>query len=490
MPQHIPFAYERVEARIASMISNGLIRPGERVPSVREICVSDSVSKATAMQALCNLEARSLVFARPRSGYFAMASSRLPLPTTPVAHLEPREPKLSPLVARVFADVQNPATMALGAGTPHPSLLPTAELARSAARAARLHVEDFGRYPTCEADRPLRREIALRLARVGCEVSPEEVVITNGCMDALNLSLRAVASPGDTILVESPTFFGILQMIHSLGMKAISVPATCIAGLDVKAFERTLAKHKIAACVLLPSFGNPHGACVSEEHRQAIAHIANKHRAPIIEDDVYGELAFDGRRLRPLKAYPNAAGTILCGSLSKCLSPALRIGWAIAGCHAENVRRMKWISSIATPHITARAAADYLQCGGFDRHLRAMRHTLEQQTCCISHAISEFFPEGTALSRPSGGYFLWVELPRHISAEKLGDAAIQHRISICPGPIFSLNGEFENCIRLNCAVGVEQNVQEAIATLGRLAHEQAASSFPHAKRPKAKTTTR
>lgn len=480
MPSSTPFAYERIESKIEALIQQGTLRPGDRVPSVREICRSEGVSKSTAMQALSNLEAKSRVHARPRSGFFVRSLSQLPLPQSPEVPIQVQEPRLSDDVARVFRDIQMPGTIPLGAGTPDAGLLPNAEIARSVARAARLHVSQFGGYPMHDFDLPLRRELALRMARSGGEIPPDEIVITNGCMEALNLSLRAVARPGDTILVETPTYFGLLQMIESLGMKALGVPSTCGEGLDPAAFEKALENHPVAASVLVPSFGNPHGANLSEEARQAVVDIARRRDVPLIEDDIYGELGFGSRRTRPLKLMGRSNDVILCGSLSKSLSPALRVGWAAAGRHAENVRRLKWITSITTPHVTALAAADYLRSGGFDRHLRAFRRTLETQMCRISNAIARSFPQGTALSRPGGGYFLWAELPWRIDALKLRDVAIERDISICPGPIFSIDGEFRHFIRLNCALSLSSRVMDAIDLLGRLAHDL---NTPSRKKP-------
>ena len=470
MSETAPLAYQRVQLRIESLIQNGTLRPGDRVPSIREICHREGVSKITVMQALSNLEAKSLVQARPRSGFYVRSLVRLPLPQLPAVSPQPREPRLSDDVARVFRDLQKLGTIALGAGTPDAALLPTGEIARCISRAARMHVSKFGSYSMCDTDLPLRREIALRLARTGAVVSPDEIIITHGCMDALNLSLRAVAKPGDTVLVEAPTYFGLLQMIESLGMKTLGVPASCSEGHDVTAFEKALKQHTIAACLLIPSFGNPHGANLSDERRQAIVDIARKHEVPIIENDIYGELGFEQPQPRPLKSMLGAGDVILCGSLSKSLSPAMRVGWAVAGRHAENVRRLKWITSITTPHVTSLAAADYLKSGGFDRHLRALRKTLEIQMCKVSNAIGKSFPQGTALSRPRGGYFLWAELPTRIDSLKLRDAAMEKNISICPGPIFSVGGEFHHFIRLNCALALNENVLLAIETVGGIAH--------------------
>jgi DNA-binding transcriptional MocR family regulator len=303
MSEVAQLAYERVESTIEALIKKGTLRPGDRVPSIREICRREGVSKITAMQALSNLEAKSLVHARPRSGFFVQSLFRLPLPQPPEILVKTREPRLSEDVARVFQDIQKPGSISLGAGTPDGALFPTAQLARCVARASRLHVAQFGYYSMCDTDLPLRREIALRLARSGANVSPDEIVITNGCMEALNLSLRAVTKPGDTVLVETPTFFGLLQMIESLGIRALGVPATCDEGLDLVSFERALKAHVVAASVLIPSFGNPHGANLSEERRQAVVDISQKLTVPVIENDIYGELGVWPQAAPPAQSY-------------------------------------------------------------------------------------------------------------------------------------------------------------------------------------------
>lgn len=465
------FAYERIESRIESLIAGGTLAPGDRVPSVREICRDDCVSPATAVQALANLEAKALIQARPRSGFYVQAPSLLPLPKSSASLPGPQIPKISEHVARVFHDLDSPEAIPLGAGVPDPALLPNDEIARCISRASRQYAADFGSYANSGTDIGLRRELALRLSRTGCPVSPDEIIITNGCLDALNLALRAVANPGDTVLVESPTFFGILQMIESLGMKALSIPSTCDAGLDLEAFERAANRYRIAAIILIPTFGNPHGASLDDARRKSIVRIAAKKNIPLIEDEVYADLAFDHSRPRPLKSCGEASGILLCGSLSKTLSPSLRVGWVAAGRFAEDVRRLKWISCVTIPHVTVRAAFDYLRSGGFDRHLRGFRKILEIQMARISGAIASHFPQGTAISRPGGGYFLWVELPWRVNAFALRDAASRHGISICPGPLFSPHGEFEHFIRINCALQWTRRVEKAIQTLGRLARD-------------------
>lgn len=472
MPDRTPFAYERVEARIETLIAAGALHPGDRVPSVRELCRSEHVSATTAIQALTNLEARALIEARPRSGFYVQAPLGLPLPKTAgTARPTPQKPRISEDIARIYRDLDQPVGVPFSAGIPDPALLPVDEISRAVSRAARQFAGEFGRYASRDRELGFRQEIAHRLARAGCAISPDEIIITSGCLDALNLAVRAVTRPGDTVLVESPTFFAILQMIESLGLKALSIPATCDHGLDLAAYERALRRHRIAACILIPSFGNPHGALVTDERREAITRLASRHGIPLIEDEVYADLAFDHSRPRPLKAFGDPSGTLLCGSLSKTLAPSLRVGWVAAGRFAEDVRRLKWISSVAAPHVTTQAALDYLRSGGFDRHLRTFRRILQARLARVSHLVARTFPQGTALSRPGGGYFLWVELPWRVDAFALRDAASRHGINVAPGPLFSPDGEFRHFIRLSCALPWTPEVETAVQILGRLAHD-------------------
>lgn len=475
-------AYERVEQRLTRLIERGTLRPGDRMPSIRDICRTEQVSPATAVQAMSNLEAKSLVMARPRSGFYVQAPLALPLPVSDGGAMLPVNPGVSEDVARVFQDLAQPSNIALGAGMAAPSLLPAMEVARCLARAARLGASHFARYTTTAVDLPLRREIARRLALRGCACGPDEIIITNGCMDAINLALRAVARPGDTIVVESPTFFGLLEVIANLGMKALPVPTVSGTGIDLAALEKALRRFRVAGCLLIPNFSNPVGALLPESHRRQLASLLRQHGVPLIEDDIFAELSFQGDPPQPVKAGEHAADILLCSSLSKTLSPDLRVGWVAAGRRVEDVRRQRWITSIATPSVTARAACEFLKSGRYDRHLRTFRRVLDQQMTRISNAVAEAFPSGTAMSRPRGGYVLWVELPRQVDALALRDAALRENISICPGPIFCAAGGHRHFIRLNCALPWSPALQNAIATLGSLASELNSPQLPHKAR--------
>jgi DNA-binding transcriptional MocR family regulator len=475
--------YRRIEQEIETLITNGTLQPGQRVPSVREICRTRKVSAASAVQALANLEARALVRARPRSGFFVEARRQVPVPrAAATADSEPSFAGVSDDVARVFRDSALPGVIAFGAGLPDPALLPVEEISRCVARAARTFPRDLGRYDLGRGDVGLRRELARRLSRRGCAVDPDEIVLTNGCMEALNLSLRAVTRPDDIVAVESPTFFGILDLLESLQLRVLSIPASCEEGIDLAALRRGLTRHEVKAVLLVPSFGNPHGASLSQAKREELGDLLARRRTPLIEDDLYSELAFDGNVPVPVKAGPHAAEILHCGSLSKAVSPGLRIGWVAAGRYRERVSRLKIITSICDPATLARAAGDYLRSGSCDRHLRAFRRTLSSQLSRIASTVAATFPQGTAMSRPQGGYFLWVELPEGVEALALRDEAIKHSVSICPGPIFSAEGRFANFIRLNGSLAWRPEIERALTVLGSLAKDLQARSVRPRKR--------
>lgn len=462
--------HRRIESRLESLIQQGTLRPGDRLPSVREISRREGVSPGSAVQALSNLEARSLIHARPRSGFFVSSRYPLPLPTASVEEIQPVSGGVSDDVARIFQDLAHPDVIPLGAGFPDPGMLPARDIARCVSRVARLSPSDFAKYHPGQGALDLRRELARRFALDGCQISPNEIILTNGCMDALNLTVRAVARPGDIIAIESPGYFGTVEMLDSLGMQTLSIPSSCEEGIDLEILARSFQKYDVRALILIPHFGNPHGATLSPERQQKLAEILNKANIPLIEDDIYRNLYFERERPHPVRRlYPH---TLLCGSLSKTISPGLRVGWVAAGRFREKILRLKMISNVATNHTNEKAAADYLRSGTHDRHLRSLREQLQRQMSRASSLVAENFPAGTAISRPKGGYFLWVELPEGTDAVRLRDRAFEEGISICPGPVFSTEKRWKNFIRLNCALGWSDRVEKAFATLGHLAQQE------------------
>src|SRR5690606_509406 len=318
---------------------------------------------------------------------------------------------------------------------------------------------------------PLRREIAKRMALCGASVDPEDVVITNGTMEAIALALGVVCRPGDTVLVESPTYFGILQLLEHLRLKVIEVPNHPERGIDAGALEYAVSGTKVAAAVLQSSFNNPTGASTPDAEKRRIVEILEARDIPLIEDDIYGDLHFGNERPKPFAAFDRSGSVITCASISKSVALGFRIGWVAAPRFTTELVRAKFCTSVATPTLQQHVVARYLAEGLHDRHLRRVREELSMNVQRFTQAIAAAFPPGTCVSRPRGGVVLWLELPKHVDGLSLFHAALAHRIGIAPGLIFSATGNYLNFIRLSAGVQLGADIRRAIEVLGGLARE-------------------
>ncbi len=327
----------------------------------------------------------------------------------------------------------------------------------------------------------LRRQIGLRYLVMGFPQPVEEILITNGAMEALNLCLMAVTSPGDVVAIESPCFYAASQAIERLGLRAVEIPVHPCTGLDLDALSEALERRSIRACWFMTNFHNPTGATLSLEKKKALVALLSKHEVPLIEDDVYGELHFGAQRPLPAKAFDTAGLVMHCSSLSKTLCPGYRLGWVAAGRYTDKLRKLKLMTSIATSTPIQAGIGNYLQCGGFDRHLRKLRTTLHAQLISMEEAIADNFPVEVEYHRPAGGYFLWLKLPLHIDTVCLHRMALESGISIAPGPIFTSTNKYRNYIRINYGHPWNDKFEAAMQTLGKMIGGMSAD-FPGSQR--------
>jgi DNA-binding transcriptional MocR family regulator len=291
-------------------------------------------------------------------------------------------------------------------------------------------------------------------------------------MEALNLCLRAVAKPGDIIAIESPTFYGTLQSVESLGMKALEIPTEPKDGIILEALSAAIRRNPIKACLLVPNFNNPLGSCMPDENKKQLVDLLGRRKIPLIEDDIYGDLCFGPTRPKVAKAYDKKGLVLLCSSFSKTLAPGYRVGWTAPGRFKAQVESLKFMSSMATVTLPQVAIADFLRSGGYDRYLRRLTRILGVQVQRMSNAIGRYFPKGTKVTRPQGGYVLWIELPRAVDSFALHRKALHEKISIAPGLIFSAKQKYRNFIRLSYAQAWSDKVERAMMTLGQMIMEQ------------------
>lgn len=462
--------YLRIAENFTEQVARGALLPGDRVPSLRQLSQQRRVSMSTALQAYLWLESRGYLEARPQSGFYVRApfSTLIPEPQFDATKTKPMEIGTSTILADIMESANNPANIPLGAGNASPELFPSDRLNLILRRIVRRHPLHSTRYEFPPGWEPLRRQIARRSLDMGCSFSPRDVTITCGALEALNLSLLAVARPGDVIALESPTYFAILESAASLGMKVIEIPTHPQIGMDLDELERAIRKHKVKACITMSNCHNPLGYVLSDKYKKDLVELTARRDVAVIEDDVYGDLAFRGSRPCAAKSFDRKGLVLLCSSFSKILSPGYRLGWVAAGRFRSEVERLKFLSNVANASLPQMVVAEFLESGGYDRHVKRLRAHLATQVDRVRQAIAKYFPEGTRISRPAGGYMLWVELPPRVDALSLYQAALTKNISILPGAVFSATNRFKNYIRINCGHTWSETYDRALLTLGRL----------------------
>ncbi len=465
--------YAVVAEQLQGLIGSGQLRPGERAPSVRELSRQSRISAATAVAALRVLERRGVLEARPQSGFYVRPRPRR---SAPLALTQPprtaSDVSVNSLLGLLDAARNDRRIVPLGSAIPESAWLPERALQRRVVAAARRLPSLLSEYELLRGLPALRHQIARRYAEIGCALAEDELLVTNGCMEALHLCIGAVASAGDTIAVESPAYFGFLQIIESLGLKALEIATDPRDGLSVEALQRALdgrQGHSIKACLLVSSYSNPLGASLPEPRRKALLEVCSEHDIALIEDDIYGELNYAGARPPPIKSLDRSGQVMLVSSFSKTLAPGARIGWVAPGKWLQAVRLRKFTTSASTAPLLQHALADWLAQDGYTRHLRRLRQDCAEHVELFSAAVERHFPPGTRISRPEGGFVLWVELPPGRDSLAMHARALREHISFLPGPLFSATGQYRNCLRLNCARSWTPRVAGAVRRLGQLA---------------------
>ncbi len=463
------FLYEQIIEAIRSQILAGTLKAGERLPSLRQLSRNRGVSLSTVSQAYDDLEAQGLIQVRPQSGYYVRAQLTFAAPKISSIHSVPAEPALvgrDAFISEIVTALRQPELVPLGSTILDASRLPTQALKRLIQQ----HSGDpavFTYAPTAGLE-VLQRQIAQRSLDSTRPLRASEVVITSGCIEALNLALRALAQPGDVIAVESPTFYGILQSIESLGMQVLEIPSDPQTGLSLIAFENALQQHPIRCLVTVPSFQNPLGCCMPLAHKRALLQLANRYDFEIIEDDIYGEFYF-AEPPPTLFSLDQAQRVILCSSFSKTVAPGFRVGWALPGRHRQRFLQLKRMTSLSTSSLPQLVLAAYLASGGYERYLRGLRRELAQTLQLALQTIAEYFPAGTRISEPDGGFILWLALPAGSDAMQLYQQALQAGIGLAPGALFSTSAAYDHCLRLSLCLPWGPRLEGALQTLGELA---------------------
>lgn len=463
--------YLRIAKNIEHQIRQEVLKVGDKLPSVRTICSEYGVSMSTVLQAYYYLESRSLIESRPRSGYFVCQSPRhlLAVPETSQPKETLNNGGIDELVSKVYNNLgQQNRNTRFSLGVPDNELLPVAKLNKGLVQAMRTMEGSGVAYEHPFGNERLRKQIARWSLAMEAQLNANDIITTAGCLNAVSCCLMALTKRGDAIALESPVSFGMIQVAQSLGLKIVELPTNPQTGIALEALKKVLAKKKIKLCLLISNFSNPLGSCMPDEHKKEAVRLIEKYNVPLIENDLNGDIYFGTHRPKSCKTYDESGLVLWCGSVSKSLAPGYRVGWVEAGRFKEEILQMKMYHSISTTSLTQEVIANFLETGRYEMHLRKLRHTLYANYLHYVRAINEYFPEDTKASRPQGGFVLWVELNTKINTVELYDRAIQEKISIAPGKMFTLQNQFAHCMRITYGLHWNEKTEKALKTLGRL----------------------
>lgn len=473
------FRYRSVERHILQLIENQTLHPGDRLPSLRSLSVQMGVSISTVNQAYLELEDRGLVEARPRSGFFVRPSlPALPTPAPPRQQqkMAPVLSNRSQLIAKMLSFLGRQDLINLSVNCPDASLLPSKALARCMTQVLREDPLHAVSYETVQGNGELRRLLALRQAQFGLSNTPEEILVTSGTVEALYTALRAVTRPGDNVLIQSPTYYCFLQLLENCGLRAIELPSLPEEGMKAEDVKRALETFDVKACIVTSNFNNPDGATIPDNTKKEIVALLAGRGIPLIEDDIYGDLHFQGKRPSTFKQFDEEGLVIYCNSFSKALAPGYRVGWMSPGIYFQRALDIKTTTNVATATPNQMAVARFLAGGQYDRQVRQLRAAIHKQMQGMQLLLGRSFPEGTRVTRPEGGLSLWLELPGKIDGIDFFHRALAAGIGLIPGQVFSTQDRFNNYIRLSCTGIWNERVQQGIKTLGQLATEMASTA--------------
>ncbi|BDN98964.1 GntR family transcriptional regulator [Citrobacter braakii] len=459
--------YQHLANLLAERIEQGLYRHGEKLPSVRNLSQEHGVSISTVQQAYQMLEQRQLITPQPRSGYFVAPQKALP-PVPPMSRPVQRPVEITQwdLVLDMLKGHSDKSVIPFSSGAPdvsQPSLKP---LWRELSRVVQHNLKAVLGYDKLPGSQDLRQQIARLMLDSGSLLNADDIVITNGSQSGMSLALLAVCQPGDIVAVESPTYYGTMQLLRGLGIKVIEIPTDPDTGISIEALELALDQWPIKGVLLVPNCNNPLGFIMPDARKRAVLALAQRHDIVIFEDDVYGELATEYPRQRTIHSWDSDGRVILCSSFTKSVAPGLRVGWVVPGRYYNKLLHMKYAVIGTNVPATQLAAASFVREGHYHRHIRRMRQIYQRNMEIYTCWVREYFPCGICVTRPKGGFMLWVELPLQVDMVCVAKQLCRLKIQVAPGSLFSASGKYRNCVRINCALPPNEKHQEVMQKLG------------------------
>jgi 2-aminoadipate transaminase len=459
----------QIADRFAAAIESGELEPGEKLPPTRALAEEAGVNHLTAARVYRRLAEEGYVTATVGRGTFVRTLTpsageehgddwqSLALPERAQSYSEES-------LADVFAFAGDPNVISLGTGWPAPDLYPTEQLAQITRDALDEEGADAFTYLTAAGLDALREQLAERGRKVGFAGEPGEILVTSGAQQAIDITVRALVEPGDTVAVESPTYSGLLSVLRANGARVVGVPVD-EDGLDVDALEDLVGRHELKLVALQTGCQNPTGADLSPERRERLAALARERNLIVMEDGVYGDLRFDGAEPRALRELA-PAHVIYVDSLSKTVGGGLRVGWLAArGPVTERLAMLKLESDFHSATLPQHIAARYLASGGYEAHLRKTAPLYRERRDAMLAAIERHLPGEVRATVPHGGHHVWATLERPVDERQLYAEAIRHGVGYVPGGAVTVDRRAQTSMRLSYSLLDPSEVEEGIKRL-------------------------
>lgn len=443
------FKYQKFTSVIEEQIKSGVLTSGDRLPSVREIKEKYQLSITSVQSGYDYLVMKGCVENRPRSGFFVTVKVN--------ENILEDLPTFSPVVRNLDFDKKVKLTSKSGKSFEQISfntaaltdlLIPQKLILRKMQEVIRKKGASILRYYPANGSEVLRDQIASRATKLGYKINAEHLIITDGALQALYIALASVTQSGDVVAVESPCVFSVLEVISNLKLKIIEIPVHYKNGFDVDCLKDAVTKNNIRAVVLTSNFHNPTGILISDETKKELALIAQSNEIPIIENDIYGDLYFDGERPSTICKFDTEGWVMTYSSFSKTLAPGIRLGWLNAGRFFEQAERMKFSLGRSVAPIFQELMIQLLEENSYDRHLLFFRKQLEMQCIELLSALRSYFPKDCYFHRPQGGYSIWGKLPEKINMSEFYQFCESQKIAFTPGDTFSYTDAYSHHFRI------------------------------------------
>lgn len=445
------YRYEEISAKIELDILESRYPAGTKLPSIRILKKKYTCSSSTIQNAYDYLMAKGLVRSIPKSGYFVCLR--------PISNHTGLERRANPILVRdavfeshlalITADRKHKHGMsAFNVTAPNDLLVPQKLLLRTMQQVIRSEGTNLLRYYPSNGGNNLKTAVVKRAALYNTALSVDELIITDGALQALYIALASVTNPGDVVAIESPCVFSILEVIRTLKLKVIEIPVHAEKGFDVPLLRMLVITHPVKAIVLTPNFHNPTGTVLSDTNKKALLDIAVAEQIPIIENDIYGDLNFSGLRPGNIKQWDTEGLVMTYASYSKTLAPGIRLGWLSPGRFFKEAEQLKYALGSTVSPIYQETLTRLLENNSYDRHLRKLRAQLAAQCDQTQDLIHRFFPEGTTATQPRGGYSIWVKMPDELNMQQFYEACTDIGIRFTPGYTFSFRPDFNGYFRL------------------------------------------